>query len=174
MFFLEGLGENVHACQVASVVSNSLRLFVTSWTIALQAPPSMGFFRQEYQHGLPFPSLGDLPDPGIIPTSLMFPLSMGFSRQEYWSGFPCPPPGDLPNPGTEPTSLISLHWQVSSLPLVLPGKPLRGEYVSLTIPAPQGHLHSLLCDHICSSLCFCHQHLLLLTPHLSLILGPPG
>ena len=35
------------------------------WTVAHQAPPSMGFFRQEYWSGLPFPSPGDLPDPGI-------------------------------------------------------------------------------------------------------------
>ena len=51
------------------------------------------------------------------------PLSTGFSRQEYWSGLPCPPPGDLPNPGIKPASLSLLHWQASSLPLLLPGKP---------------------------------------------------
>ena len=39
--------------------------FVTSWTVACQAHLSMGFLRQEYQTGLPFPSPGDLPDPGI-------------------------------------------------------------------------------------------------------------
>ena len=38
---------------------------MTPWTIAYQASPSMGFSRQEYQSGLPFPSPGDLPDPGI-------------------------------------------------------------------------------------------------------------
>ena len=41
----------------------------TSWTVAHQAPPSMGFSRQEYWSGLPFPSPGDLPDPGIKPRS---------------------------------------------------------------------------------------------------------
>ena len=46
-----------------------VRLFVTPWTIAYQAPPSMGFSRQWYWSGLPFPSLGDLPSPGIKPTS---------------------------------------------------------------------------------------------------------
>ena len=46
-----------------------VRLFVTPWTITRQAPPSMGFPRQEYWSGLPFPSPGDLPDPGIEPTS---------------------------------------------------------------------------------------------------------
>ena len=43
--------------------------FVTSWTTAYHAPPSMGFSRQEYWSGLPFPSPGDLPDPGIKPWS---------------------------------------------------------------------------------------------------------
>ena len=49
-----------------SVVSDS---FETLWTVAHQAPLSMGFSRQEYWNGLPFPSPGDLPDPGIEPTS---------------------------------------------------------------------------------------------------------
>ena len=44
-----------------------VRLFVTLWTIAYQAPLSMGFSRQEYWSGLPFPSPGDLSDPGIEP-----------------------------------------------------------------------------------------------------------
>ena len=42
-------------------------LFETPWTVAHQAPPSMGFSRQEYWSGLPFPSPGDLPNPGIKP-----------------------------------------------------------------------------------------------------------
>ena len=42
-----------------------VQLFATPWTIAYQAPPSMGFSRQEYWSGLPFPSPGDIPDPGI-------------------------------------------------------------------------------------------------------------
>ena len=42
-----------------------VRLFVTPWTVACQVPLSMGFSRQEYWSGLPFPSSGDLPDPGI-------------------------------------------------------------------------------------------------------------
>ena len=43
--------------------------FVTPWTVVHQAPLSMGFPRQEYWSGLPFPSLEDLPDPGIQPSS---------------------------------------------------------------------------------------------------------
>ena len=46
-----------------------VRLFVTLWPVAHQAPPSMGFSRQEYWSGLPFPSPGDLPDPGSEPRS---------------------------------------------------------------------------------------------------------
>ena len=44
-----------------------VRLFATSWTVAYQAPPSVGFSRQEYWSGLPFPSPGDLSNPGIKP-----------------------------------------------------------------------------------------------------------
>ena len=46
-----------------------VRLFSTPWTIAYQAPQSMKFSRQEYWSGLPFPSPGDLPKPGIKPGS---------------------------------------------------------------------------------------------------------
>ena len=48
---------------------NCVQLFVTPQTVAYEAPPSMGFSRQEYWSGLPFPSTGDLPDPGIEPGS---------------------------------------------------------------------------------------------------------
>ena len=44
-------------------------LFATSQTVAYQAPPFVGFSRQKYWSGLPFPSPGDLPDPGIEPMS---------------------------------------------------------------------------------------------------------
>ena len=46
-----------------------VQLFTTLWTVACQAPLSMGFPRQEYWSGLPFPSSGDLPDQGIEPGS---------------------------------------------------------------------------------------------------------
>ena len=44
-------------------------LFAAPWTVAYQAPPSIRFSRQEYWSGLPFPSLWNLPDPGIEPGS---------------------------------------------------------------------------------------------------------
>ena len=46
-----------------------VRPFATLWTVAHQAPQSVGFSRQEYWSGLPFPSPGDLPNPGIEPRS---------------------------------------------------------------------------------------------------------
>ena len=46
-----------------------VQLFATPWTVAYQAPLSIGFSRQESWSGLPFPSPGDLPDPGIEPRS---------------------------------------------------------------------------------------------------------
>ena len=56
-----------------------VRLFMTLWTVAHQALPSMGFSRQEDWRGLPCPPPGDLPDPGIEPTSVMSPaLADGF------------------------------------------------------------------------------------------------
>ena len=54
---------------ISSLSLSRVRLFATPWTVAYQAPPSMGFSRQEYWSGLPFPSPGDLPDLGIQPGS---------------------------------------------------------------------------------------------------------
>ena len=63
-----------------------VRLFATSWTVAYQAPLSMGFSgysRQEYWRGLPFPSPGDLPDPGIEPAvTASAALAGGFCTTE--------------------------------------------------------------------------------------------
>ena len=66
------LSSVVCMCLVAHV-----QVFATPWTIALQAPLSMGFPRQEYWNGLPFPPPGDLPDSGIEPTSPAFPELVG-------------------------------------------------------------------------------------------------
>ena len=48
-------------------------VFVAPWIVACQAPLSMEFSRQEYWNGLPLPTPGDIPDPGIKPVSLMSP-----------------------------------------------------------------------------------------------------
>ena len=63
-----------------------VQLFATLRTVALQGPLSMGFLRQEYWSGLPFPSPGDLPNPGIEPTSLMSPALVGgfFTTSAHW------------------------------------------------------------------------------------------
>ena len=50
-------------------LNRHFRLFATPWTVVYQAPPFMGFSRQECWSGLPFPSQGDLPHPGIDPRS---------------------------------------------------------------------------------------------------------
>ena len=55
-----------------------VRLFVTLWTVARQAPLPMGFFRQEYWSGLPRPPPGDLPNPVIEPMSLTSALTEKF------------------------------------------------------------------------------------------------
>ena len=54
-----------------------VQLFVTPWTVACQAPLSMGFSKQEYWGGLPFPPPGDLPDPGIELPSPVSPALAG-------------------------------------------------------------------------------------------------
>ena len=64
--------------------------FATPWTVACWAPLFVGFPRQEYWSGLPFPSPGDLPDPGIEPVSPA--LASGFFTTE--------PPGNSMDGGT--------------------------------------------------------------------------
>ena len=63
-----------------------VQLSVTPWTVAHQAPLSMGFSRQEYWSELPFPSPGDLSDPGIKPPSLTSPALAGgfFTPSATW------------------------------------------------------------------------------------------
>ena len=65
------------------VISNSL---ATPWTVAYQAPLSLGFSRQEYWSGLPCPPPGDLRNPGIKPTSLVCPALAGefFTMSATW------------------------------------------------------------------------------------------
>ena len=63
-----------------------VRLFAIPWTVVYQASLSMGFSRQEYWSGLPFPSPGDLPDPGIDPRSPALQAD----------ALPSEPPGNTP------------------------------------------------------------------------------
>ena len=79
------------------------RLFSAPWTVACQAPPFMGFSRQEYQSGLPFPSPGDLPNPGIKPRS---PAPQADS-------LPSEPPGKPPDQGANPRPPAWGVWSLS-------------------------------------------------------------
>ena len=69
-------------CVCVKLLSH-VQLFAILWTIACQAPLSMAFFRQEYWNCLPFPTLGDLPNPGLKPASPTSPaLAGGFFTAE--------------------------------------------------------------------------------------------
>ena len=67
-------------------MQSHLRLFVTLWSVAHQAPLSMGFPRQEYWSQLPCSPRENLPDPGIKPMSLLFPALAGefFTISATW------------------------------------------------------------------------------------------
>ena len=80
--------------------SVSVWLFVTPWTAACQASLSMKFFRQEYWSGLPFPSPGNLPDPGIEPRSPAL-------QADY---LPAEPQGKPKNTGVGSQSLLQRSW----------------------------------------------------------------
>ena len=67
--------------------AKSCLILATPWTVACQNPLSMGFSRQEYCSGSPCPPPGDLPNPGIKPTSLRFPALVGkfFTTGATWA-----------------------------------------------------------------------------------------
>ena len=65
-----------------------VRLFETLWTVAHQAPPSMRVSRQDYWSGLPFPSLRDLPNPGIKPRSPALQADTLTSEPQEYKIFP--------------------------------------------------------------------------------------
>ena len=136
---------DAHTLESESEVTQSCPTLCDAWTVAHLAPPSMKFSRQEYQSGLPFPSLGTYSYVGL--NSLSFsvcvhavthvqlfmtpwtvahqaPLSMEFSRQEYWSGSPFSTPGDPPDPGIKPTSIVSPALAARFFTTEPPGKPL--------------------------------------------------
>ena len=84
------------------VVAQSCRLCATPWTVARQAPLSLGFSRQEYWSGLPFPRPVDLSEQGIEPVSPMSP-ALGLGRGV--NSLPLAPPG-------KPSSALGLHLSV--------------------------------------------------------------
>ena len=80
---LSGSSPGVCVCVHAQSL-NCVSLFATPWTIVLQAPLSMGFPRQEYWSGLPFPSPGNLPDPRTEPGSLALQADSSPSEPPYY------------------------------------------------------------------------------------------
>ena len=87
-------------------------LFATTWTVvARQAPLSMGFSRQKYWSGLPFPTPGYLPDPGTEPVSLTSPASAGGF---FTSAPPRKPP--LPHPPKKPSPF---SWKIIQFSYVM-------------------------------------------------------
>ena len=66
-----------------------VQLFATLWTVACQAPLFMGFSRQEYWSGLPYPPPGDLPDPGIEPMTVTSSALAGgfFTTSATWGAY---------------------------------------------------------------------------------------
>ena len=108
---------------------------------AHQAPPSLGFSRQEHWSGLPFPTpmhecekwkgscsvvSNSLRPRGLQPSRL--PRPWDFSRQEYWRRLPFPSPGDLPDPGIKSSSHALQADSLLSEPL---GKPPSGNFLDL-------------------------------------------
>ena len=74
----------INQCLSASLLSclHHFQLFTTLWTVAHQAPLSMGLSRQEYWSGFPSPPPGHLPDPGMEPAPLQLLISGGFFTAE--------------------------------------------------------------------------------------------
>ena len=138
-----------------SEVAQSCPTLATPWTAAHQAPPSMGFSRQEYWSGVSLPSsvcsiAATAYDKSLqsCPT-LCDPIDgsppgcpvPGILQARTLEWLPFPPSGDLPNPGIEPESLMSPALQGSSLPLVPPGGEGNGtplQYSCLANPMDGG------------------------------------
>ena len=102
------------------------RLFATPWTIAYQAPPSMGFSRQEYWSGLPFPSPGDLPHPGIEPGSPALQAD----------ALPSEPPGKLRVKSLSRVQLFATPWTVAYLAPPSMGFSRQEYWSGLPFPSP--------------------------------------
>ena len=91
-----------------------VRLFATLWTVACEAPLSMGFPRQEYWSGLPLPSLGSLPDTGIKPTHRLSILVKPRSPASQADSLPSEPPGKHFNIRLRPWKTITYSFNILS------------------------------------------------------------
>ena len=122
-----------------------VQLFATLWTVAHQASLSMGFSRQKYWCGLPFPSPGDLPNPGIKPESLMSPALAGrfFTTSATWepqsASQSCPTlcdPTDCSLPGSSVHGISQariLEWVPFSSPGDLPTQGIQHRSPALQV-----------------------------------------
>ena len=106
------------------------------WTVACQAPLSMGFSRQEYWSGLPFPPSGDLPDPGIKPG---YPALAG---RLFTTG----PPGKPPNSVQFSCSVMYDSWRSPGLQHARPPCPSLRELKLMSIESVMPSNHLILCS----------------------------
>ena len=121
-----------------------VQLFVTLWTVSCQAPLFMGFPRQEYWSGLPFPTSVSLPDPGIEPMSLTPPAlaSRFFTTSATWEALLYSPWSCKESDVTE--RLNSNKLEKTPQNSMLPCLHCKGEMRAMKIVSNKG---------ICTSLC---------------------
>ena len=110
---------------VIQVSLSHVRLFATPWTVACQAPLSMGILQTRILEWVAMPSSGGSSQPrDQTQVSLIvggfFTVWATREAQECWNGYPLPSPGDIPDPGIKPESPA---LQADSLPVELPEKP---------------------------------------------------
>ena len=129
-----------------------VRLSVTPWTAVHQPSLSMGFSRQEYWSGLPFPSPGDLPDTGIKPASLLSPALTGkfFITSATWEAL---------HPSQEHTSNDRKQQLLRAMTTnVYLSQAFQAEHIKLRAGSTAGSnamgvtllLCTIQCNHICS------------------------
>ena len=101
---------------VAVYLPSGVQFFATPWTVAHQAPLSIGFPKQEYWSGLPFPSPEDLPDPRIKPAFPSWQLSsLPLSPDSKESACSAGDPGSIPSPGRSSVEGNASPFQYSCL-----------------------------------------------------------
>ena len=112
-------------CLCCAQVLSHVRLFCNPWTVAHQAPLSMGILQARILEWVAMPSSRGSSQPKdqtqvSCTAGVFFTICATRENQEYWSGQTIPSPGKLPNPGIE---LGSIELEADSLPAELPGKP---------------------------------------------------
>ena len=138
-----------------------VQLCVTPWTAAHQAPPSLGFSRQEHWSGLPFPSqkVKSLSRVWLFTTpwtaAHQAPPSMGFSRQEYWSGVPLPSYLLTPNFQIDFWFLMQVFFRYNPMLLEYPPVFRRLPYI-LSLAFLQNNVQKR--QHGCVHTCMCLIH----------------